>query len=85
MDTPCGTCFPGIHKYNYAAVKIYQLCSEQYVSLPGGVAGLDLNAVNTVMDWHDMDKEERPEMYEKIQTITGQVIKECREEADKDK
>ena len=82
MDTPCGTCFPGIHKYNLAAVKIYQLCSEQYVTLPSGVSGLNVIAVNTVMDWYKVDKEDRPELFEKVQIITGKVIEDCREEAE---
>lgn len=64
-------------------MKVYNECSNQYVSTPGGVTGLDLRAANIIMDWHRVPQEDRVSIWEKVQVITDSLIKECRDEADR--
>lgn len=66
-----------------AAVKVYENCSNQYIALPGGVSGLNIAAVNLVMDWLKISKDDRLDIWEKVQIITDSVIRECTEEAER--
>jgi len=84
-EPPCQACFPGVHRFNVAAFALYNVCADQYVTLPGGVSGLRIEAVNIVFDWFDVAKGERPELFEKLQMITHSVIAEINEDAKRKK
>ena len=50
----CSSCFPGVHEYNKAAYIIYTECSDQYIMGMSGAICLNILAINSVMDDHEV-------------------------------
>ncbi len=83
-NTPCGPCFPGIHKFNRAAFEIYLHCSNQYIVGPAGPIELDLNTVLQVCDLEEIPKAERMEVWSRIQVVTATMLKALKDKSDAD-
>lgn len=70
----CDTCFPGVHKYNVPFYTLYNHVSGQYLMGPVGAVGLNLIAVDKVMDYFDIPNCERIEFQSKVQLIANKVL-----------
>ncbi len=74
LEPMCSTCFPGVHEHNIPFYTIYGHVSGQYLMGPGGAVGLNLLAVDKVLDYFDVPNDERLEFQMKVQTIANKVL-----------
>jgi hypothetical protein len=84
-EPPCETCFPGVHRWNTAAVAVYKECENQYVEINGHIVGLSLEAFEIACEWHGIIEEERQEIWTKVKVIVGTLIAQCVEKAEEEK
>lgn len=70
----CDVCFPGIHKFNEPFYTLYGHVSNQYLMGPNGAIGLNLLAVDKVMDYFRIAVDERLEFQSKVKTIANKVL-----------
>jgi hypothetical protein len=73
-DPPCGECFPGVHEFNVPFYTLYAKVSNQYLMGPNGAIGINMLAVDLVLDYFNVAEDERLEFQEKVQTIASKVL-----------
>ena len=78
MESPCATCFPGVHDYYAAAYRIYSDCSDQLLLGFGGAVSINIVAINLILDCYSVELEERLDFYRDVRHIFNLVSKEER-------
>lgn len=80
---PCQRCFPGVHYLNETAYIVFTSCSSQLLRDSGGAYTIDIRAFDIACDWHEIEKEERYEIWPDVKYIADVMIQTCREEAER--
>ncbi len=80
---PCSDCYPGVHKYNAATVKIYGLCSDQLIVGPSGVVGMDGHFINWVMSRLGIAEHEQLDLSVDVRNLGNIIFSEQHKAADK--
>lgn len=83
LETECESCYPGIHKWNRAAIVIYNDVSTQYKFGQSGAIVMDIKSVNISFDWHRVRKKERSELWHKVRTVAQSFLTSSTEEAER--
>ena len=80
----CSTCFPGVHSYNKATYIVYNGCSDQYIVGNNGIIGLNILAINSILDDHEViNCQDRIEIREEVRYLSNLVNKITRAKAEK--
>lgn len=75
VEPPCGTCFPTPHPYNRATFDVYIECSDQIIFSPGGAVGLNIPAVEIVLNDYDIpNKNHRRQIRNDVRQLAQKVI-----------
>lgn len=69
---------PPVLEINRPYLDLYRLCSDQYIMGPGGAIGLNALAIDRMMDYREVDMDEREDFLMKVKLIAAHVIKETR-------
>ena len=69
---------PPVLEINRPYLELYKLCSDQYIMGPGGAVGLNALAVDRMMDYREVEIDEREDFLMKVKLVAAHVIKEIR-------
>lgn len=87
METPCDACRPELKKFNEPYFTLFHYCQDQVIMGQSGPVALEGNFINTAMDDHYIDKDERVEFSLAVRkigrTIFNARAEEAAEEAEK--
>lgn len=73
--TPCETCRPQIHEFNYSTVILYAACADQYIMGANGPIGLNDVAIQSAMkNYFTVKKEERLELSLSARKFCNRVL-----------
>lgn len=78
-ETPCGTCFPGVHPHNEIAFEIYPTVADQYIVGPSGPVTIDNRAILDMMNEFDIHEAERLDVMITIKYLALTALKHQRE------
>ena len=72
----CDTCFPGVHPYNKATYIVYNGCSDQYIVGNNGIIGLNIIAINSILDdYKVVAGSDRISIREEVRYLSNLVLK----------
>jgi hypothetical protein len=81
MDTPCETCRPELKKFNEPYFALFNYCQDQVIMGYSGPVALDGNFINTAMNDHHIDQDERVEFSLAVRKIGRTIFNARAEEA----
>jgi len=74
-DTPCSTCFPGVHKRNSAVFEIYTHVQGQYIMSMSGAVAIDVLAIHKTLDCYGLPyDEDRLDLISSVEYLSGVSI-----------
>lgn len=76
-EPPCDTCLPDLMPENLEVFKVYNMACNQVIASPDGPIDLNINALDTVMNWMQIDN--RLETATRVLQVFHKRLKEARE------